>query len=767
MILFAKLKQKFSDYFYLKDDYQPSANLEAWRISSLRIILVSLLLLCAVFVSQSVMRSVTQEVAYVIPMSLTFYIALSCLLIISRRYFTFSAYCLLGLIILAAVCFNASHQHQILSMLGPIAMYSTPFVAFILLGWKVGVFCILLNVAPLYVLMNQLSVADYVMPLPVQDGANYYLHIILFVFFNLCIPLASVRSSIAAKRGNQFNIERNNVLHKQAQLYHTLFVEARTAKIIIDQKRKIIEANDAAHALLLSNLPDQSVGNDIERVFPEISINSTKIVVNRTIGAKMKVFELSAQSIDDEQHTMLTIQDISAKALLHKTLAAQTQTRQRQKLYDENTGLPNRQWLENKVTSNIDNANGTVSICALRINNAHFIEQKYGFLYLPKILKKMATILNQIVSERSFIAVLDKYTLGIALTIVEVEKTKNAFHQIVTSLPRNIRIQQLNMHIDSKAGIATEQANLNANQLINNALHAVTVNESLVNYYETGSQQRFIEHQEISILLNEALINNELYVNYQPKVRGDGTLIGMEALLRWNSPVIGQVSPSVFIPIAEQTGLVFKLTHWLINHVCSQIKEWQSQGLHILPVAINISGPDLDQADFKKRLINCVVEHNIKPQLIELELTESAKTQNIPEAIATVQYLASFGFCITLDDFGVGYSGLSKLTNFPVQRVKIDRQFITNIQGNSKNAQVVEAIVAMCRVFKIDVLAEGVEDLREVDCLLAIGCASFQGFAFARPMSKDKIAILLNCELTQNLKLPLAHQNKVLANKSH
>lgn len=765
MIFIAKLKQQFSDYFYLRDDNLPVTNVEAWRISALRIMLVSIILLCAIFVIQSAWRSVIERVAYVIPMALVFYIALSSLLLISRRFYTFSAYCLIGLIIVAAVCFNATHQHQVLSMLGPIVMYSTLFVAFILLGWKLGVLCILLNIAPLYVLINQLTLADYITPFPVQEHANYYLHVILFVFFNVCIPLAIARSSIAAKRGNQFNIERNNILHKQAQLYHALFVEARTAKIIIDQKRKIIEANDAAYALLLSNLPTPCVGNEIESVFPEFTVNSSKLVVNRTLGAKMKVFELSAQPINDEQHTMVTIQDVSAKALLHKTLAVQTQVRQRQKLYDESAGLPNRQWLENKIALHDDQASGTLFVCAIKINNAHFIEQKYGFLYLPKILKKVAEILNQNVGERGFIAILDKYTLGIALTIVEAEKTKSAIHHIIASLPRVVQIQQLSMHIDCKAGVANNQSNVSVNQLVNNALHAVTVNDALINYYETGSHQRFIEHQEISILLNEALTNEELYVDYQPKVRGDGTLIGMEALLRWNSPVIGRVSPGVFIPIAEQSGLVLKLTHWLINHVCAQIKQWQGQGLQALPVAINISGPDLDQTDFKKFLINCVVEHDIKPQLLELELTESAKTQNIPDAIETVRYLASFGFCITLDDFGVGYSGLSKLTNFPVQRVKIDRQFIKNIQRDSKNAQVVEAIVAMCRVFKIDVLAEGVEDLREVDCLLAMGCASFQGFAFAKPMGKDQIAKLLNTSLMPNLKLPLTSQTASLVHK--
>ena len=756
MLFFVRFKQQLTDYFYLRDDYQPSVQVEAWRISSLRIMLVSILLLCTVFVIQSAWHSVIEKIAYVIPMTLTFYMSLAFLLLISRRYYQTSAYSLLALLICAGISFNAIQHNQILSMFGPIVMYSTPFVAFMLLGWKVGVMCIALNTIPLYILINQISFTDNVTPFPVQEHANYYLHITLFVFFNLYIPIAIARAGIAAKRGNQFNIERNQVLSNQSQLYHALFVTAQTAKIIIDSSRNIIEVNDSAQSLLLTSLPKHFIGQSIDKVFPELSDQNSDMVVNRTLGAKMKVFELSVRSIDDKQHTIVTIQDVSAKALLHKTLAVQTQARQRLKLYDESIGLPNRQWLENKITANGEHVNGTIALCAIRLNNGYFIEQKYGFLSLPKVLRKLADMLNEHIGERSFIAVLDKYSLGIAIPILDNANTKTAINQLVASLPRNIQLSDHSIHLDCKVGVATYQQNVNASRLINNALHAVTVSELTINYYETGSQQRFIEHQEISILLSEALTQDELYVEYQPKVRGDGTLIGMEALLRWNSPVIGRVSPGVFIPIAEQSGLVLQLTRWLVNHVCAQLKLWEQEGLNILPVAINISGPDLDQKDFKKYLINSVVEHDIKPYYLELELTESAKTQNIPDAIATVRYLASFGFCITLDDFGVGYSGLSKLTNFPVQRVKIDRQFITNIQSDAKNAQVVEAIVAMCKVFKIDVLAEGVEDLREVDCLLAMGCASFQGFAFARPMSKENIAKLMNNELMPNVKLPLA-----------
>jgi len=226
-------------------------------------------------------------------------------------------------------------------------------------------------------------------------------------------------------------------------------------------------------------------------------------------------------------------------------------------------------------------------------------------------------------------------------------------------------------------------------------------------------------------------------------VKGDGRLLGLEALLRWHSPVIGVVSPAVFIPIAEKSGLVTQLTNWLITKVCAQINSWQTAGLKVVPIAINISGNDLDQEYFHEHLVNSLVEFKIQPQLVEIELTESARSLDHGKALATTRYLANWGFCITLDDFGIGYSGLSKLISYPVKKVKIDRQFIKGIHKDERKAKVVEAIIAMCKVCHVDILAEGVEEFEEVDKLLLLGCSVFQGYVFSKPIDTKRTFELL------------------------
>jgi len=186
----------------------------------------------------------------------------------------------------------------------------------------------------------------------------------------------------------------------------------------------------------------------------------------------------------------------------------------------------------------------------------------------------------------------------------------------------------------------------------------------------------------------------------------------------------------------------------LILNVCKQINDWQQSNLQLVPVAINISGADLDQDDFHEHLIKPLIEYKIKPQLIELELTESARSISNEKALSTINHLVNWGFDITIDDFGIGYSGISKLISYPVKKVKIDRQFIKNIDKDKRKSQVIEAIIAMCKVFNIQILAEGTENFAEVDTLIKLGCHNFQGYVFSKPMKAENVRQLL---LVQNV----------------
>ncbi|WP_158969441.1 EAL domain-containing protein [Paraglaciecola sp. L3A3] len=749
---------KFITYIMLSDVDGNLNGIEKWRISALRIVLLTGFVSYSLIALHSCIIATQLNLFFIVPLTLSFYIGAGLMLWFSSKYYTICAYSLLLLIFAASISINAISQTPTLALYGSIFIFSLPLAAFTLLNARVGLVCMLLNVIPFIALLTGFHLSQYFPPHEQFQYANVYVLSLIFIFFNICGPLGVARSSMAARRLNKEILSKNQDLQTQNDFYKTLFVDADIAKFVIDKNNTIMEVNLAAKQLLnyekLSNNPPTYL-TDLFDDFPSEAGEKT---VNRSIDGKMKAFKLTRSTMFNKDNFILTLHDITAKVMLHKTLAAQTIINRQHKLSQE-TGLANRIWLEDKLNKVLSENKIQFCVIAFKINNAQFIEQKYSFRILPILLKELAKYWQIGQDQKSYFASVDNENLTIIceISIIEVRNTIQAFFN---TLPKAIKIEEHIIPVDLKAGISfPDSTKCNAEKLINNALYTVNSSQSKITFYETSSLQRFIEHQEINILLEEAILADELTVVYQPKVKADGQLSGLEALMRWNSSVIGLVSPSVFIPIAEKSGLVPKITKWLITTICKQISRWQKQGLDLVPIALNISGIDLDQDKFQKHLIYSLLEYKINPKLIELELTESAISSNKEKALKTTKDLSNWGFTISLDDFGEGYSGLSKLISYPVKQVKIDRQFVTNIHLDERKSKVVEAIVAMCRVLNIEVLAEGTESLEEVDKLLLLGCENFQGYVFSKPLEPLKVQQLL---LTKNVHTGISEKSKQL-----
>ncbi|WP_340679550.1 EAL domain-containing protein [Paraglaciecola sp.] len=723
-------------YMMLSDQDTPGQCIEQWRVSALRIMTIVGYLLYSIVAIHCCLNALNTDVSFVVPLFVVFYTLAALQLFFSKSHYYLSAYALLFSIVVAAICINLLVKIPTLAMLGPVFVFSLPLVAFTLLGAKAGFLCMLLNIIPFIALLSGFQLNQYIEDHVYLEHANAYIISIIFLFFNVCAPLGVARASLAAKRLNQQVQAHNNALQKQNNFYRTLFVDTEIAKLVVSNEGIISEMNVAAEKLLQCEFNELIHPLNLSSLFAEFRFDANETLVNRTLAGRMKAFKLTRSGLFSDSYYFVTIQDVTAWALLQKTLAAQT-ILSKKRMLDTVTGLPNREWLENKIKQMLDEPQTELSLIICKINNAQFIEQKYGFQYLSQLVRKIAEHWQSKTHIPCHLASLNNCKLCILteLTPMDVQTQIAAF---VRLLPKIILLDQQKLPVDIKIGIAFSDASENTpDKLINNALYAVTSSPLQINYHDTVSLERFIEHQEINILLNEAIAHNELSIVYQPKVKGDGRLIGLEALLRWHSPVIGTVSPVVFIPIAEKSGLVSLLTNWLVTKVCEQISDWQQAGLTMVPVAINISGNDLDQEYFHEYLVNSLVEYKIPPQLVEIELTESARSLDHAKALATTRYLANWGFCITLDDFGIGYSGLSKLLSYPIKKVKIDRQFIKGIHKDERKAKVVEAIIAMCKVSHVDILAEGVEEFEEVDRLLLLGCSNFQGFVFSKPLDTE------------------------------
>ncbi len=719
--------------------------IERWRISALRIMIITGFSFYSVVAIHSCLTAVEINFSEVIPLTLAFYLFAGIQLWLSSSHYTISAYSLLFTILAAALSINIIALDPDLAIFGPVFVFSLPLAAFILLGAKIGFVCMLLNILPFMALLNGFHLSQYLPPHQTFEHANFYIMSIIFLFFNVCAPLGVARSSLAARRLNQQLTETNIDLQKQKDFYKTLFVDTDIAKLVVHSSGLIKEINLAAELLLDCRQQNSIHPIHMAELFSDFPTDAGEKVVNRFIKGKMKAFKLTRSKLFSQEYFFLTVHDITAKVMLHKTLAAQTVLNRQQKLYQE-TGLPNRLWLTNKIKSMLTEKTNDFCLITIKINNAQFIEQKYGFQILPLLVKELSKYWQSGQQVKSHLASIDSTNLTIVceISMMYVRATIQSF---LNNIPKVIELNGHSIALNLQAGISfPDSHNGNAEKLINNALYAVNSSRSQINFYETSSLERFIEHEEISILLDEAISTNELKIVYQPKVKADGHVVGLEALLRWDSSVIGLVSPSIFIPIAEKSGLVPKITQWLITNICVQISHWQKQDIEIVPIALNISGIDFDQDDFEKHLIYSLLEHRINPKLIELELTESAVSRNVEKALKITSTLDDWGFSITLDDFGKGYSGLAKLLSYPVKAVKIDRQFIKDIHLDERKSKVVEAIIAMCRVLDINILAEGTEKREEVQVLQQLGCSCFQGFVFSKPLEVEQTERLLKAK---------------------
>ncbi|ANV91010.1 putative bifunctional diguanylate cyclase/phosphodiesterase [Picosynechococcus sp. PCC 8807] len=235
--------------------------------------------------------------------------------------------------------------------------------------------------------------------------------------------------------------------------------------------------------------------------------------------------------------------------------------------------------------------------------------------------------------------------------------------------------------------------------------------------------------------LRKAIARDQLEVIYQPKINiQTGQLTGAEGLLRWFHPDHGLISPKQFIPLAEETGLIIPIGDLVFHKACRQLRQWKAAGLQDFTMSINLSARQFTQLDLHQRLSQILIDHQLQPQDVELELTESTLVSQGDASIRRLKALKTLGVQISLDDFGTGYSGLSYLQHACFDTVKIDRSFIRQVQNNPANAIIIKAIIGMAHKLNLKVIAEGVESQEELEFLRQFNCDEIQGFVFSRPI---------------------------------
>ena len=326
--------------------------------------------------------------------------------------------------------------------------------------------------------------------------------------------------------------------------------------------------------------------------------------------------------------------------------------------------------------------------------------------------------------------------------------------RLITAIERPFIHQNTEHFVSASVGIAVFPSDgTTPEELIKHAdmamYEAKKLGKGRFEFFSTKISKQVVERTHLERRLRVALEHGAFELHYQSILNNKTRNIAlMEALIRWDDAELGSVTPGHFIPIAEETGLINAIGDWVLNEACRQLRAWHDQGITGLKVAINVSGKQLEKPEFAEQVLTILKHHDIQPESIHLELTESAVIQGETEVIATLSKLRKIGVRIALDDFGTGYSSLSYLRNLPIDVLKIDRRFIQGL-GQQNNNIILSAIITMAQAMNLQVIAEGVENQGQFAFLHKEHCNMFQGYLFHRPESAVKIsAKLTNGELS-------------------
>jgi len=315
--------------------------------------------------------------------------------------------------------------------------------------------------------------------------------------------------------------------------------------------------------------------------------------------------------------------------------------------------------------------------------------------------------------------------------------------RIIGAVERPVIVDNHDIRISCGIGIAEfPDAGPSPEDLMRGAEFAVRTakrqGRGSVQVYDETLSASLVYRQRLETALATALDGEEFQVYYQPKVDlQSGALIGAEALLRWFHPDLGLISPVEFIPIAEETGQIREIGRWVLRQVCRDQAEWLDRGLPVVPVAVNLSAVQFRDANLDTVLRGIIDEFGLPPNLLELELTESALVEDIDQTVETLSRLKSLGHTIAVDDFGSGYSSFGYLTRFPIDSLKIDRSFVCNIPVSADDMTVTRTIIGMAKNLDLKLVAEGVETVEQARFLKDHGCDMAQGYLYSRPVPAD------------------------------
>lgn len=416
---------------------------------------------------------------------------------------------------------------------------------------------------------------------------------------------------------------------------------------------------------------------------------------------------------------------------------------------DPLTGLPNLNFLENNLSESLKknkNSSRQIYLFTLTADNLSLVNSNYGYQKGNELLKELYQRLSKNLSKEMTIArKSDEFVFYFASSKNRGEIKKYAL-EILNNLSEPYELNNNLIYLKLKLGISVNDNQENCSELIRKsrlALHFVD-DKNNIKFFDEKMLGQLSGRLNLESKLRKAMVNNEFELFYQPQLESKtNKVIGVEALIRWQHPEEGRISPGEFIPLAEETGMILKLGEWILNEALRQLKAWQNRGYMDLIVSVNIAPQQFQQDDFIGKIKQLLQRHQLEAEFLELEITERTVIKDIEYTVEVLNKLKKLGVRISIDDFGTGYSSLEYLNRFALDKLKIDKSFV----HNRANLNIVKTIIMMGSNLGLEVVAEGVETEEELNFMIENNCDYYQGYYFARAEKAEAVEKYFNSQL--------------------
>ena len=426
---------------------------------------------------------------------------------------------------------------------------------------------------------------------------------------------------------------------------------------------------------------------------------------------------------------------------------------QRMSQYDFLTGLPNRKQLQeqlDQILSDAGRAQHRVAVLCVGLDDFKGINEQFSYQTGDQLLLLLSDRLRSHSGRLGALARLggDQFAL-IQADIEQPYEAAELAQTILDDLEQPFVLEHQEVRLRATIGITLfPEDGDNTEKLLQKAEQTMTLAKSRsrnrYQFYIASIDTEMRRRRELEKSLREALANNELHLVYQPQIDySDHRVIGVEALLRWQHPQHGFVSPDIFIPLAEQNGSIVAIGEWVLDQACKQLREWHDQGFIDLRMAVNLSSVQLHHAELPRIVNNLLQVYRLPPRSLELEVTETGLMEDITTAAQHLLSLRRSGALIAIDDFGTGYSSLSYLKSLPLDKIKIDKSFVQDLLEDEDDATIVRAIIQLAKSLGMQVIAEGVETIEQEAYIVAQGCNEGQGYLYSKPLPPRELTLFL------------------------